>query len=207
MGAFCSEQDELQRMSGKNPNSPVIDRRVARTRRLLHQALMQLIRRKPYDRITIQDLLDEADVGRSTFYAHYVGKDELLRRGFEELRAELEADQEHSNAVANEPALAFSLAMFAHADRYKEIYRALVGSSGNAIVLAEIRRVLVDMSKKELDELAHNDLPGDLIGRFVVDVFQSVLTWWLERRPELTPAAVDAMFRRLVIPAITGRSG
>ena len=68
-----------------------MDRRAARTRRSLHQALISLILRKGYDAITVQEIIDEADVGRATFYAHYRGKEDLLRGGFEALRAELKA--------------------------------------------------------------------------------------------------------------------
>jgi len=47
-----------------------MDRRAVRTRRSLHRALMSLILRKDYEVVTVQDIVDEADVGRSTFYAH-----------------------------------------------------------------------------------------------------------------------------------------
>ncbi|MBO0803611.1 MAG: TetR/AcrR family transcriptional regulator [Nocardiopsaceae bacterium] len=57
---------------------PGTDRRVRRTRALLHQALIELILEKGYGRITVQDILDRADVGRSTFYSHYRDKDALL---------------------------------------------------------------------------------------------------------------------------------
>ena len=62
------------------------DRRVGRTRRLMHEALMALIVEKGYETVTVQDILDRADVGRSTFYAHYRDKDELLLSSFEHLR-------------------------------------------------------------------------------------------------------------------------
>jgi AcrR family transcriptional regulator len=58
------------------------DRRVRRTSHALTQALVDLMLEKRYDAITIQDLLDRADVGRSTFYSHYRGKDDLLLRSF-----------------------------------------------------------------------------------------------------------------------------
>lgn len=185
-------------MSVKNADAVRIDRRAVRTRRLLHQALMQLIVRKNYESITVQDLLDEADVGRSTFYSHYAGKDELLRRGFEQLRAELGAE---SAAPELEP-LGFSMAMFIHAERYKEIYRALVGGRGNTIVLGEIRRVLLELAEPQLEHSCADGVPRDLVARYVVDAFQSVLTWWLERRPELAAAEIDRMFRRLVLPSL-----
>jgi AcrR family transcriptional regulator len=186
-------------MSGKTEtNALPIDRRSARTRRLLHQALMQLIIRKDYESITVQDLLDEADIGRSTFYAHYAGKDDLLRKGFEHLRTELTAA---CDGVGPAP-LAFSSAMFAHAERYKEIYGALVGSRGNSIVLAEIRRVLLEFIEPQLKGAAAGDVPSELVARYIADGFQSMLTWWLERRPELTSREVDRMFGQLVLPSL-----
>jgi AcrR family transcriptional regulator len=190
-------------MSGKNPRGDVaIDRRSARTRRLLHEALMRLIVRKDYDAITVQDLLDEADVGRSTFYAHFAGKDELLRKGFERLRQELSLGTQRSVNQGNVTPLAFSSVMFAHAAQYKENYRAMVGSYGGAIVRAEIRRVLLGFVEPELDRPIHYGIPTDLVARFIVDGFQTVLEWWLDRHPELDPAKVDRMFRQMVLASL-----
>ena len=62
-----------------------IDRRAARTRKALHLALLSLILRKGYEATTIQDIVDEANVGRSTFYDHYTGKEDLLRGGFRQI--------------------------------------------------------------------------------------------------------------------------
>ena len=57
----------------------VIDRRIPRTRAMLQHALTSLILQKGYEAITIQDICDEANVSRSTFYAHYTSKDDLKR--------------------------------------------------------------------------------------------------------------------------------
>lgn len=187
-------------MSGKSRSGDcVIDRRSARTRRLLHEALMRLIVRKDYDAITVRDLLDEADVGRSTFYAHFAGKDELLRRGFERLRQDLSVGADHLPEQGRTAPVAFSLVMFAHAARFRENYRAMVGSRGGAIVRAEIRRVLLGFIEPELDRPHHCGIPSDLVARHIVDGFQTVLEWWLDRHPELEPAQVDRMFRKLVV--------
>src|SRR5215217_6191503 len=55
-----------------------IDRRVERTRERLQKALMDLIAERGYDSITIQDIVDRADLGRTTFYLHYNSKDDLF---------------------------------------------------------------------------------------------------------------------------------
>ena len=61
------------------------DRRIQRTRKVLHEALVQLIFEKGNDKVTVQAVLDRANVGRSTFYAHYQDLEDLFLSGFENL--------------------------------------------------------------------------------------------------------------------------
>jgi AcrR family transcriptional regulator len=187
-----------------------MDRRAARTRRMLHEALMSLILRKGYEGITVQDIIDEADIGRSTFYAHYTGKEHLLRSGFQRLRTELSEAQSavRTRTDASEgEALAFSLIMFEHASRYANVYRALVGGRGGLVAVNEIRQVLSELVQKEVPSARDGaSVPRELVVQYIVSAFLTVLTWWLERKPGLPPLQVDAMFRRLVINGIGGQS-
>jgi AcrR family transcriptional regulator len=183
-----------------------IDRRAARTRKALHQALMALILRKGYEAITVQDIIDEADVGRSTFYAHYAGKEDLLRSGFQFLRTTLTEAQRAARAKTDgsrDELLGFSLALFEHASGYTDVYRALVGGRGGAVAVNEIRRILSELVRKELPA-AQDDgaVSRELVVQFVVGAFLTVLTWWLERKPGLPPPQVDAMFRRLALNGV-----
>jgi AcrR family transcriptional regulator len=183
-----------------------IDRRAARTRRALHDALIALILRKRYDAVTVQDIIDEADVGRATFYAHYTGKEDLLRGGFAELRAELTASHDGrfaKDAKAAHDPLAFSLAVFEHVDRYRQVYRALVGGRGGAIALNELRNVLSHVVKQQLSSIRDNGVvPPELTLQFVVGAFITVLTWWIERRPKLRPSEADVLLRSLLMTGI-----
>jgi len=72
-------------MECKTMKNKSVDRRVQRTRQLLDDALMVLIVEKGYETITVQNIIDRANLGRSTFYAHYQDKEDLLRSGMEEL--------------------------------------------------------------------------------------------------------------------------
>ena len=148
----CSLSEDVWTQSGKSEaGNGGVDRRAARTRRALHGALISLILRKGYDAITVQEIIDEADVGRATFYAHYRGKEDLLRGGFEELRAELKtarrADSSKQDAEQDAP-LSFRFAMFEHACAYRDVYRAMVGGRGGMIASQEIRRVLSERVKE-----------------------------------------------------------
>lgn len=184
----------------------VIDRRAARTRKALHGALMSLILRKGYEATTIQDIIDEADVGRSTFYDHYTGKEDLLRNGFQTLRRELAEAQRAAHARTRGPQdepLGFSLAMFEHAVGYADVYLALVGGDGGVVAISELRKVLSEFVRKELSAARDDSaVSRELVVQFVVGALMTVLTWWLERRPGLTPSQADAMFRRLVLHGV-----
>src|SRR3954470_8311501 len=106
-------------------NKP-IDRRVARTRAMLQQAHISLILKKGYEAITVDEICDAANVGRSTFYAHYTSKDDLRRSGLEHLRKELVDRQKRALAEGNvrDRSLGFSLAMFEHARDHIDLYKA-----------------------------------------------------------------------------------
>jgi len=185
-------------MSQKKPN-----RRAQRTRALLENALLGLIRRKPYEAITIQDICAAADVGRSTFYVHYRSKDDLKRQGLEHLRSELAEAQSSAAAGAR---LTFSLPMFEHARAHLEDYRALKRSRGGKVVIGRIREIL---SERVCAELATCGVGGQkmdagLMREYLVGAYLAVLTWWLDDGARIAPAAVDSMFRRLAGPALEG---
>jgi AcrR family transcriptional regulator len=186
-----------------------LDRRVARTRGMLQHALISLILKKGYEAITVEDICEAANVGRSTFYAHYTSKDDLKRRGLEEHLRTLLADRQR-DAVATQKdrdqSLGFSLTMFEHARDHADLHRALVGSRGGAIAHGSIRKILSDLARKELaaaaDKNSADIVPRELVVQFVVGAYMAVLIWWLDGGAKLPPKQIDAMFRRLATKGI-----
>lgn len=178
-----------------------IDRRVARTREMLEHALISLILSKGYDAITVEDICEAANVGRSTFYAHYTSKDDLKRSGLAHLRRTLVERHEDASATPGSH-LGFSLAMFEHARDHLPLYRALVGSRGGTLALGTIRQMLSDLVRKELaataDDHSADGMPRELVVQYVVGAYMAVLTWWLDGGAKLPPDRMDAMFGRLV---------
>jgi AcrR family transcriptional regulator len=186
-----------------------IDRRILRTRATLQYALNALILKKGYDAITIQDICDAANVGRSTFYSHYTSKDDLKRKGFEKLRTLLVDRQREALAMAagnRDRSLGFSLAMFEHARDHVDHYRALVGGRGGNVSLGSIRQILSDLVRKELaattGKKSADVVPRELVVQYVVGAYMAVLTWWLDGGAKLPPERIDAMFRRLATEGI-----
>src|SRR5436190_13555719 len=79
-----------------------VDRRVQRTRQLLHAALMSLIQEKGFESLSVQDIIDRANVGRATFYAHFDSKEDLLASGIEGLRTSLRERQREALSATME---------------------------------------------------------------------------------------------------------
>ena len=134
-----------------------VDRRVQRTRDVLHQALISLTIEKGYEVITVQDIIDRANVGRSTFYAHYAGKQDLLMNGLKNLSKHLLAHQRAALAQKGgfrEQGFGFSLAFFEHVHSHRNVYHAIVGRQSGGIVFSEFRAMLSDLVRSDLKTLS-----------------------------------------------------
>lgn len=190
---------------------PPMDRRIARTRGLLQHAFIALIMRKGYDATTIQDICDEANVGRSTFYSHYTSKEDLKRKGLEHIRAALQTRQKENFARSqNETAspFGFGLIMFEHAHDHLQLYRALLGSDGASISLESIRQIIADLVRTELLAIAPKAIGQaeirELKVQFIVGAFMGVLTRWLDTGAVEPPTVVDTVFRTMVMEGVLG---
>ncbi|HJW93792.1 MAG TPA: TetR/AcrR family transcriptional regulator [Thermoanaerobaculia bacterium] len=173
------------------------DRRIARTRETLHQALIDLLIESPYDSITIQQVLDRANVGRSTFYTHFKDKDDLLVAGVDNLRELLAAHRKTGDPIA------FSRALFEHVHEHRKVYRAQVLTPVWPRIRQRIQDLLADLVRREYKP-RRSKIPPELVAHFVASTFMSVLTWWLDRRTGLSPAEIDALFRELVTRGMGG---
>lgn len=189
-----------------------IDRRISRTRSLLQHAFIALIMRKGYDATTIQDICEEANVGRSTFYSHYTSKEDLKRKGLEHIRTALQARQKEALAgTQNETAkpFSFSLIMFEHASDHLQLYRALLGSDGATISLGSIRQIIADLVRTEVVGVSQKS-PGqadirELKVHFIVGAFMGTLTRWMDTGAIQSPNEVDTLFRTMITEgALTG---
>jgi AcrR family transcriptional regulator len=226
MRAERSEANTEGELFGNAGRPRAEDRRVRRTRRLLREALIALILEKGYDKVTVQDVLDRADVGRATFYAHFRDKDDLLVSGFEALRDSLRAHlarmARRGGAHAPRPAagadagpdggLDLAGALFEHAGQQKRLYRALVGRRGGAAVLKHAREQFAAVVREHLQEaaaarVAAPPVPVEVTVQFVVSAFLGVLTWWLDSEPPQTAEQMGLLFEQLTIPAVRAGMG
>jgi len=96
-----------------------VDRRIRRTKRLLHQAMATLLHEKSWDDIVVKEILARADVGRSTFYTHFADKDALLLSALRETVGSTSGDDGSRYSYPPESALRFSLPLLQHIERIR----------------------------------------------------------------------------------------
>jgi AcrR family transcriptional regulator len=150
-----------------------LDRRVRRTREALHAALMALIIEKGFDAITVQDIIDEADVGRTTFYEHFTGKEALLRFGFERLREEL---AHHHKAGETEQRLSFLEPLLQHAKAHAGLYAALLGGGGGRIADEAFRAIVEELIIGEIKDEKATD---PLVTALLIGALVGALQFWI----------------------------
>jgi AcrR family transcriptional regulator len=184
------------------------DRRIRRTRESLLQALLALMIEKGYEALTVQDILDRANVGRSTFYTHFRDKQELLVSGLENLRAGLAAVQAKARASSQglESALAFTHALFDHVDGHRALYRAIAGRQSGVLVQREFQRMFASLARHELAPFAPRGADAkaslDLAVSFLASALYGLITEWLDHHPRISPQEMDRIFHRLALPGV-----
>lgn len=184
-------------MGAKTPKTS--DRRIQRTRRTLREALISLLLERGWDAVSVQDVCDKADVGRSTFYTHFADKEDLLVGGFDDLRKALRrqlapADPGH--------ALPFAHGLIEHAHEQQRLFRALVGKRSGQVVLRRFRELVLDLVREDMSGLAAPGPNPEAAVHFIGGAFLELLTWWLETRNSLTPADLERLFMGLATPTL-----
>jgi AcrR family transcriptional regulator len=186
------------------------DRRVRRTRELLRGALLSLIQEKGYDRITVQDILDRADIGRSTFYAHYRDKDDLLRAGFEDIRAALatERDVAEKGAARKAELLQPTLTVFRHVGEHRHFWESLSRKGGADLVTRILREGVMDLVREhfrsQFPDAKATRTQLEAAIQFVTGACMGLLVWWLDNDAvPYSAEEVHSVFRRLATQGVT----
>ena len=167
-----------------------VDRRVARTRLALRNAMLALLPASGWDDLSIQAICEQADVGRSTFYLHYQGKDDLLSDSFAGLRDHLAAQRGPSAA----PGLGMLGGLLDHMAEQRAVFKAVIGQRGGHGIASRFKamvRELVDLELKRRGLVAEQRhwLASYLAGGIV-----ETMAWWIDAP---RPPSVREMERRI----------
>ncbi|TDD21619.1 TetR/AcrR family transcriptional regulator [Nonomuraea diastatica] len=164
-----------------------MDLRVRRTRKLLWGALLALLANKPFNELTVDEICRRAMVNRTTFYKHYRDKQDLARRGAEEmletLSATLEDDpDETAQQAAHGIPPEHIAALFAHVASEPTFYRLAFHGEAALPFKPILERLLAERSLSRLAKLTREvagTVPDQMISAFGAGALVSVLSWWV----------------------------
>lgn len=183
-------------------NAPRADRRVTRTKRLLHEAVVSLLLERGWDQVSVRDICERAQCGRSTFYVHFADKEDLLLSGFECFQRELEL---HVEQAGREP-LAFLEPLIAHVHSHQGIARALVGKRSSYAVQSRLSDVIRIRLEHDLASVAPHGPQGTATLHYLTGAFVGVLSWWLDSSTRLPTHELERILRELTEPLFANLS-
>ncbi|MFI7440159.1 TetR/AcrR family transcriptional regulator [Nonomuraea indica] len=160
----------------------------ARTRRLIRQALIELVEAKGFAETTVGDIARSAMINRATFYRYYQDKYALVEEIVEEVIGELPAGLGPGGHVPVPERLAGWEQLFEHVGRHHRLYAALLGRRGDPWFIARLRERCVDLARDRLRAVRDRDAPGtgqggtaeDLVLVLAANLILGAITWWLE---------------------------
>ncbi|MCI0387330.1 MAG: TetR/AcrR family transcriptional regulator [Acidobacteria bacterium] len=189
------------------------DRRVQRTRELVQKALIELISERGYDAITIQDIVDRANVGRTTFYQHYSSKDELFISCHEAIVSEFHFGPlfplSREELLSPEAPLGM-VSAYRHLKDARALLYSIIQGKDSLLILRRIR----DWSAQEIEASlraafaeADSTIPFDVLANYLAGARIALVQWWLEKRQPYTPENLAQTFHRLQRAAIRDAFG
>ncbi len=185
------------------------DRRIQRTRELLRSAMVSLIREQGFEALTVQHIIDRANVGRSTFYAHFKSKEDLLTGSVEMMRSTLRRIQLRAasgSASPRERMFAFAHELFAHAEQHRDVFAAMLGKRSGTVFQHHLHRMLADLVREDVDSSVspkkRDIMRVEAVVQFVAGGLLGLLVSWQDKLARFSVDDMDALFRRMAITAV-----
>lgn len=175
-----------------------MDRRQQKSKDAIFKAFSTLLETKRYNNLTVQDIIDEANIGRSTFYAHFETKDELLKAMCTEIfnhvfSNKLFTEKTHDFSVGNNGIEAKLTHILHHLkDNERNLVGILTCESGE-LFMGYFKGYLTEMFSKYLNEI-HVNAPADFVLNHLVGGFTESVKWWLDNKMKYTPEEIARFY-------------
>ncbi len=164
-----------------------MDRRSMRTRKWLQEALISLLKDKPFEALTVQEITDKADTARMTFYRHFQDKDELLKSCTEQfleqikplLQSPLLAKEAETGTISRQNLQKF----YDYVASYHDYFKALLTGSVGASVRNQLRQFVTQLVMEALEgggSLKTMSAPPEIVATYIAEGTIGLLIWWLE---------------------------
>lgn len=183
------------------------DRRVNRTKKMLREALMSLVLEKGFEAVTVEDITERADLGRTTFYLHYKDKEELLLESIEttidDLKERIHLSQLVKMGESEGTRIPIRM-VFQHAAENASLYRIILRDEGASRTAKGLRAIISQAVVEFLNEISDNNqmefhplVPIDIFAQYFAGALMSFVGWWLEDPSKYTLDEMTELFRKL----------
>ena len=183
-----------------------MDRRQRKTREAIFKAFTELLSQKDFSQITVGEIIEKADVGRATFYAHFETKDFLLEAFCGELFCHIfdtasNEEHNHRHIFTCDGTDSVFLHLFRHLQKNDNNILALLTSQNNELFLNYFKGNLEHLIESQLPLFASHEskgLPESLWKHHIVSVFVETLKWWLNNGRQESPETITEYFFRIL---------
>ena len=189
-------------------------KRSEQTKAKLQQAMLDLLAKKPYEAISMEDLARQAGRTRVTVYRHYGDKQGLLLACFESIVETIKEDviypQEVSGKSASQIAYTNILVFYTHVANNQALYRALFATSAGNNIRTRFRRFVAGVALGVIEQEGSLDKlppPANVVGNLVADMIVGAIIWWLESDSTFEPALLAEIALRLAETGFFGLTG
>ena len=187
-----------------------MDRRQQKTRTAIFSAFTSLLAEKSYSKITVQEIIDAANVGRTTFYAHFETKDDLLKELCEELFGHIigsAMDCTHTYGLYSDGSAPESVFchLLQHLQENDKNIIALLSCESSEMFLRFFKDSLNELVRSQFinqNRKANTDIPEDFLINHISGSFVEMVLWWIKEHRKQTPEDLDRYFRAVIEPII-----
>jgi len=174
------------------------DRRIEKTKTAVYQALNELMQKKKYPNITIQEIIDRANIGRTTFYSHFTDKDDLLSSYIETIFESFNGSLAKSTLSGHNNHFICVAELFTHVqENYCFINGVLMSESGERLMNKfrnywgkKIEQYLLGQLPKEKQP----KVPIDMLTNYVTGTLTELIQWGIKSGEKYTPEQMEKYF-------------
>lgn len=185
-----------------------MDRRQQKTRTAIFQAFGSLLAEQSYSHITVQEIIDRANVGRTTFYDHFETKDELLKALCENLFGHIISsakDCTHTHGLYSNNSAPESIFchLLQHLQENDNNVLGLLSCESSEIFLRYFKDSLSKLIQSQFvnqNRKNKKDIPLDFLINHISGSFVEMVLWWIKGRMKQTPEELDGYFRAVIEP-------
>ena len=193
---------KLPNISAKLYGGFSLDRRQKKTRDAIFQAFSRLLEKKRYENITVQEIIDEADIGRSTFYAHFETKDELLRSMCTDIfhhvfSEELPQEADHDYSAGSK-SLELKLGhILYHLKEHRRDLKGILSRESVELFMWYFKEYLRDLFGRYMADFQAK-VPADYLLNHLTGSFADTVKWWITGKQEYTPEEVAGFYMAVI---------